>query len=102
MISWMKITGFGGTAVMMPAAAVIVAWLLAGRAWRMALWWCLLFSFGIGIVVATKLAFIGWGIGVRSLDFTGISGHSMRATAVIPVMLYLLLLKARPVARASG
>jgi membrane-associated phospholipid phosphatase len=102
MISWMKITSFGGITVMAPAAIAITAWLVVGRAWRMALWWCLLFTTGMSLVVATKIAFIGWGIGIRSLDFTGFSGHSMRATAVIPVLFYLILQKAPPIARASG
>ena len=98
----MKITSFGDITVMAPAAMAITAWLVIGRAWRMALWWCLLFATGMSLVVATKIAFIGWGIGIRSLDFTGFSGHSMRATAVIPVLFYLILQKAPPIARASG
>jgi membrane-associated phospholipid phosphatase len=102
MISWMKITSFGGITVMAPAALAITAWLVVERSWRMALWWCLLFTVGMSLVVATKIAFIGWGIGIRSLDFTGFSGHSMRATAVIPVLFYLILQKASPIARASG
>ena len=68
----------------------------------MALWWCQLFTAGMSLVVATKIAFIGWGIGIRSLDFTGFGGHSMRATVVIPVRFYLILQKAPPIARTSG
>jgi hypothetical protein len=102
MSTWIAITGLGGITVMAPAAAVITAWLLMGRAWRMAFWWCLLFTLGMALVVATKIAFIGWGIGIRELDFTGVSGHAMRATAVAPVLLYLLLQNATPAVRASG
>ena len=102
MILWMKITSFGGITVMAPAAAVIAAWLIIQGAWRMALWWCLLFIAGMGLVIATKLAFIGWGIGIRSLDLTGFSGHAMRATTVFPVMLYLMLQKSAPIVRAGG
>jgi hypothetical protein len=50
-------------------------------------------------VVVTKLAFIGWGIGIRSMDFTGVSGHAMRATAVFPALVYVLLGRARAVIR---
>lgn len=102
MIPWTKITMFGDTVVMMPAAAAIIIWLVAGRAWRMAFWWGLLFTTGLFVVVATKIAFIGWGIGIDALDFTGISGHSMRATAVLPVIFYLLLQKSSPPVRTSG
>jgi len=85
-----------------PAALGIAIWLIVGRGWRMALWWCLLFIAGMSLVAVSKIAFIGWGIGIRSIDFTGFSGHSMRATAVFPVLFYLILQKAPPVARVSG
>ena len=68
----------------------------------MAFWWCVLFGAGLLIVLATKIAFVGWGIGIRDLDFTGISGHAMRATAVMPVMLYLMLQNARRLLLAGG
>jgi len=55
--------------------------------------WCLLFGTGIVLVVATKIAYIGWGAGIAAIDFTGISGHAMRATAIAPVLIYLLLQK---------
>lgn len=93
---------FGDTVVTLPAAAAIIAWLVIGRAWRMAFWWGFLFSLGLFIVLATKVAFIGWGIGIEALDFTGISGHAMRASAVFPVMAYLLLQRSAPQARNRG
>jgi membrane-associated phospholipid phosphatase len=93
MDSWISFTHFGGSTVMLSAAVVITAWLIAGRAWRMAFWWCGLLGVGLLLVLATKIAFVGWGVGIRSIDFTGISGHSMRATAVMPVLLYLILQK---------
>ncbi|MDO9280010.1 MAG: phosphatase PAP2 family protein [Polaromonas sp.] len=34
----------------------------------------------------SKLAFIGWGIGIPDIDFTGISGHTMLAMAVYPLL----------------
>lgn len=37
------------------------------------------------------MAFIGWGVGVQSLEFTGFSGHATRAAAVFPVTLFLLV-----------
>jgi membrane-associated phospholipid phosphatase len=37
--------------------------------------------------LASKIAFIGWGLGVASLDFTGVSGHTLMATSVWPVLL---------------
>lgn len=102
MTTWMAITRVGGVNVMLPAAAAIAAWLGASRAWRMAAWWCLLFAAVLMVTVATKVSFIGWGVGIRSLDFTGVSGHAARAMAVVPTIFYLTLLQARRRARIAG
>jgi membrane-associated phospholipid phosphatase len=102
MISWSDITSLGSFSVMAPAAAAITAWLILGRAWRLVLWWCELFIGGMTLVVATKIAFIGWGLGIRSIDFTGFSGHVMRATSVAPVLIYLVLQKTPRFVRFLG
>ncbi|HYD94474.1 MAG TPA: phosphatase PAP2 family protein [Noviherbaspirillum sp.] len=87
---WESITAAGDANITLPAAALIALWLAAARMPRLALSWCLIFGGLLVLVGATKLAFIGWGLGIRALDFTGISGHASRATAVIPVLVYLL------------
>jgi hypothetical protein len=38
------------------------------------------------LVTATKIAFLGFGWGIASLDFTGISGHAMLASGGFPVL----------------
>src|SRR5690606_16724813 len=85
------ITFMGDSIVTLPIAAAIAIWLLAAGAWRAALAWCVMFGTSLTLVAATKIAFIGWGIGIPGLDFTGISGHAMRACAVLPVAAFLLL-----------
>lgn len=99
-IPWARIIHLGDAAVTIPAAAAITVWLVTGRAWRAAFWWCLLFAVGIGLVVASKIAFLGWGSGMRSLDFKAISGHAMLTTAIIPLIFYILLQRYAPLARA--
>ena len=74
---------------MVPMALIVAAWLLASRSWRGAGWWLALFGLATLLVVSTKIAYIGWGIGVRSLDFTGISGHGMTAAATLTVAGFL-------------
>jgi membrane-associated phospholipid phosphatase len=91
MIFWPVITRVGDSVILMPAALAIAAWLAAGRTWKMVFSWCVLFGLAMLAVIATKLAFIGWGIGSASFDFTGFSGHATRAAAVFPVLFYLLL-----------
>lgn len=90
MIPWSTLTAIGDSKVLLPAAAFILAWLASAGARKAALWWCILFGLAFTAVVATKLAFIGWGVGIPALDFTGFSGHSMRATAIIPVLVFLI------------
>ncbi len=99
---WTNITNVGDITIMAAAATAITAGLVAERAWRIALCWCLLFTLATMLVLATKVAFVGWGIGISALDFTGISGHSMRATAIIPVLCYLILQKKSAATRLSG
>lgn len=89
--SWITITNFGGAAVTVPAAAALTLWLLCARAWRMALTWVALFGVASLVVAASKVMFLGWGLGVRELDFTGVSGHTMLAATVYPVIIWLLL-----------
>ncbi|HSY28063.1 MAG TPA: phosphatase PAP2 family protein [Burkholderiaceae bacterium] len=91
MIFWIVITRVGDSMILVPIALAIAVWLAAGRTWKMAFSWCVLFGLAMLAVIATKLAFIGWGIGSASLDFTGFSGHATRAAAVFPVLFYLLL-----------
>jgi membrane-associated phospholipid phosphatase len=102
MIPWIPITSLGDSVVTLPAAALILIWLLAGNAWRMAFWWSVLFTAGLLVVLASKVAFIGWGVGSVALDFTGISGHATRATAVLPVIVYLLLQRSSASIRWAG
>ena len=102
MITWLEITKFGDVTVTLLVAIAIAAWLFAEGEKRLALWWGLLFLAGTGAVIATKMAFIGWGIGIRWLDFAGFSGHAMRTSAVMPVLLYLILQKTPPLVRTLG
>jgi membrane-associated phospholipid phosphatase len=99
---WLLITSLGGAGMTLPIAFAIAIWLAVGYSWRMAAGWLVLLGVAITVVTATKLAFLGWGVGIRELDFTGVSGHSMLSTAVYPVALFLLLLPARPPVRLAG
>ncbi|BBO99780.1 hypothetical protein SFSGTM_04890 [Sulfuriferula nivalis] len=66
------------------------------------MWWLLLFLGAMSIVVASKIAFIGWGIGSREYDFTGFSGHVTRAMSITPVLLYLLTQRASAMMRLGA
>lgn len=95
-MNWFFITRLGGVNVTLPAAIGIFSWLCAARAWRLAWWWCGLLCSLLTLTVASKILFIGWGLGMPALDFTGISGHALRATFIFPVLSYLVMRTAAP------
>ena len=86
MMLWNAITFIGDSVVLLPAATLMLLWMLLGGAWRMAYWWSMLFGAGLMLVAATKIAFIGWGVGLGHFDYTGLSGHAMRAAAILPTL----------------
>lgn len=99
---WAFLTGFGGAAVMLPGGLAIAGWLAYAYNWRISALWLALVGGACAMVACTKVAFLGWGLGILTLDFTGISGHTMLSTAIIPVMLYLALLATPHAARLTG
>jgi len=87
---WALLSFLGDSALMLPAAVLITLWLVVRRETRPLAWrWMLAIGFGGGLVAVSKIAFMGWGLGSASLDFTGFSGHTALATSVWPVLLWL-------------
>lgn len=99
---WFSITRLGGAGLTLPLAVAIALWLALGYSWRLAGGWLAIVGAAAGIVMLTKIAFLGWGVGVREWDFTGVSGHAMLSTAVYPVAFFLTLLPARTTVRILG
>jgi membrane-associated phospholipid phosphatase len=99
---WSHISALGGLTVTAILALAIALWLVGARCWRLALVFCTLLAGAMLLAVATQVAFIGWGLGLRGLDFTGFSGHATRAAAVYPVALFVLLERGRGWRRRLG
>jgi hypothetical protein len=99
---WTHITNFGGAGLMLATSLLLAVWLTLDCTWRSGRLWICLLAAGAALVGITKIAFLGWGIGIRAWDFTGISGHSMLSTAVFPVTLYVLMLPYSRHARLLG
>lgn len=93
---WSWVSRFGQAEVMLPCVIALTLWMIWARAGRKAGAWVANLSLAAGLTLATKVAFIGWGVGIASLDFTGISGHAMLSAATWPVMLSMLAAKLRP------
>jgi membrane-associated phospholipid phosphatase len=90
MMFWTLITAIGDAGLMVPGALILIVGLFAAKAEPPAKVWLTLLMFAAALVATTKIAFIGWGIGIHRFDFTGISGHSTLSMAVIPVAFFLL------------
>jgi PAP2 superfamily len=88
---WSIVTRFGEAQILLPLALglALLMW-QRGASKRLALGWLGWIAVVAGITTASKLAFIGWGVGSADLDFTGISGHAMFAGAIYPVLMRLL------------
>ncbi|KUZ83785.1 phosphoesterase [Burkholderia ubonensis] len=99
---WISITAFGGAGLTLPLAITIAVWLALGYSWQRAVGWLAILACAIGVVALTKIAFLGWGIGIRTWDFTGFSGHAMLSTSVYPVAIFLALIRARTPLRLLG
>jgi membrane-associated phospholipid phosphatase len=85
---WHFVTRLGEAQVVLPVALLIaVSRARAPESRTNAVRWIILFGAAVLLTAATKVAFIGWGIGSAALDFTGISGHAMFAAAAYPPLL---------------
>lgn len=89
MSHWHLVSLFGESAFLLPCAAFLYLWLAWRGAPASARHWLFAFVPAALLVLLSKLAFLGWGIGSESLNFTGFSGHAMMAASILPVMLYL-------------
>lgn len=86
MSRWQLISFFGESAFLMPCAVFLYGWLRWHGANAIARHWLIAFSATAIAVLLSKLAFMGWGIGSQSLNFTGFSGHAMMAASILPVL----------------
>lgn len=100
---WLAVTRLGEAQVMLPAVAASLAWLaLRANARPLVLWWGGTLALAAFLTTISKIAFIGYGVGVASLDFTGVSGHAMFATAVYPLLLRVLVASHPPPVRHTA
>nr|WP_315597744.1 phosphatase PAP2 family protein [uncultured Cupriavidus sp.] len=96
MSRWQLISFFGESAFLLPCAVFLYAWMRWRGATDVARHWLLAFTVTALVVLVSKLAFLGWGIGSAALDFTGFSGHSMMAASILPLMFYVAMPANRP------
>jgi membrane-associated phospholipid phosphatase len=102
---WFAVTRLGEAQILLPAFCAGALWLAFARpagargrlaqgnahahdhpARRSALRWAAGIFATTAVTTVSKVAFLGFGVGIAALDFTGFSGHSMYATAILPVL----------------
>lgn len=95
---WKALSELGNSLWLLPAAALlIVGSALTGRlSASLALRWSSLIAVTVTIVLASKLAFMGWGLGSSALNFTGFSGHATMSACLYPSLAGLLMAGAAP------
>lgn len=94
---WATTSRLGEAQILIPAMLALVVWLVArSHAPRAAVVWLGCTAVAAVITTATKIAFMGWGIGYAPLNFAGVSGHAMFASAVLPVLARVLVADAEP------
>jgi membrane-associated phospholipid phosphatase len=86
---WVLLSAFGESRLLLPAALIAMLSIAASERPAVINW---LWALGIAsaVVLVSKVAFLGWGVGWAAIDFTGFSGHSMVSSAIYPVLGYAL------------
>ncbi|HUP10515.1 MAG TPA: phosphatase PAP2 family protein [Caldimonas sp.] len=94
---WSSLSRLAEAPILVPFVLICsLALALQPHGSRMGGWWSATFGLAGLVTLATKVAFLGWGIGSAALDFTGISGHAMCAAAVYPTLLVAVTPQAHP------
>ena len=89
--SWQAVTRLGEAGIALPVALALGVWLLiSARSVRLASCWFVPLVLAVAVTTISKVAFLGWGIGIAMLDFTGFSGHAMFAAAIYPMLAYAM------------
>lgn len=87
---WHLFTRLGEVQVLAPLALISLLGLWACPTQRdVARRWIPAFAITLALTLGSKIAFMGWGIGSATWDFTGFSGHAMSAASVLPLMAWL-------------
>lgn len=89
MTFWESLSALGDSRALFPLATVLALFLPTCH--RHLLWrWGVAITMVAATTLASKIAFMGWGVGLEHLDFTGISGHAAMSSVLYPVTLWLL------------
>ncbi|MFL6586753.1 MAG: phosphatase PAP2 family protein [Luteimonas sp.] len=91
-MNWSRITHLGDAALVLPLlVAAIVGLAIQGPTQRRAAFqWALVIATSLLLVAASKIAFHGWGTGIRRWNLTCFSGHTVSAWLAWPALLMVM------------
>lgn len=87
---WQIISHLGSASLLLPVLLVTAGGLWQSRQRGAVVMWLGSLALAVTVCLTSKVAYIGWGIGIESINFTGVSGHTLFATSVLPVLFYWL------------
>ncbi|UNK42225.1 phosphatase PAP2 family protein [Luteimonas sp. S4-F44] len=95
-MAWNALTPLGDAVLVVPLLVAVALWLrLRPGAARLStgglLHWAALVAGSLALVAASKVAFYGWGTGIRYWDLTCFSGHAALAWLAWPALFALLV-----------
>ncbi|HCX83427.1 MAG: hypothetical protein A3E00_01485 [Curvibacter sp. RIFCSPHIGHO2_12_FULL_63_18] len=85
--TWWTVTHLGSSSLLLPACLLLMWGLWRTRQTRALQWLVLTLGTAVGVTLVSKIAFYGWGVGIAAWDFTGVSGHTLLAAALLPLLL---------------
>jgi hypothetical protein len=88
--AWFWISHLGSAGLLLPPGLGTALGLWRAGQRPALLRWGVLFGLAVALTLGSKILFLGWGLGLASWDFTGVSGHSLLAAALYPVLLRVL------------
>jgi len=89
----------GDLRLTLASAAAIAAWLVATHARRAAARWICAFGVALGLVTASKIAYLAWGTALPSFRFKALSGHATGFAATCLVLAWLATWRRGPALR---
>lgn len=86
-LAWQVLTHMGSASLLLPMVLLMaVGFWFSGQ--RRLVWvWLPTLALACFLTLVSKILFMGWGIGSAFLNFTGISGHTVLATSVFPLLM---------------
>jgi membrane-associated phospholipid phosphatase len=85
--AWWAVGRLGEAEIALPVALALAVWLLiSARCLTTVSSWAVPLGLAAILTTVSKIAFLGWGIGIASINFTGFSGHAMFSAAIYPML----------------